>query len=35
LVAIQAGYHFTDASSDLPAREYTRSRFFGGVTFTF
>src|ERR1044072_5348002 len=35
LVAIQAGYHFTDASSDLPGREYTRSRFFGGVTFTF
>lgn len=35
LFAVQAGYHYTDVSSDLAGREYSRNRFFGGVSVTF
>lgn len=35
LIAVQAGYHYTDITSDVAAREYSRNRFSGGVSFTF
>jgi hypothetical protein len=33
--ALEAGYNFTDVGSDIPLREYTRNRFWGGVNFSF
>ena len=35
LVGVQAGYHYTDVSSDAASREYSRNRVFGGVNVTF
>lgn len=31
----QIGYHYTDVSSDVTAREYSRNRIFAGVNVTF
>lgn len=31
----ELGYDFTDVESDIPFRGYNRSRFYGGVNFTF
>jgi hypothetical protein len=33
--ALEAGYNYTDVWSDVAAREYTRNRFWGGVSVTF
>ncbi len=35
LIAVQAGYHYTDITSDVAAREYSRNRYSAGVSFTF
>jgi Putative beta-barrel porin 2 len=35
LVGVQAGYHYTDITSDLIAREYSRNRVYAGVSVTF
>jgi hypothetical protein len=35
LIAVQAGYHYTDVISDTAIREYSRNRFSGGMSFTF
>ena len=35
LIGVQAGYHYTDVSSDAASREYSRNRVFGGVNVTF
>jgi len=34
-LAVEAGYNYTDVWSDIPAREYTRNRYWGGVSVTF
>lgn len=34
-IAVEAGYDFTDVSSDVALREYTRNRYWGGVNVTF
>ena len=33
--ALEAGYNYTDVWSDIPIREYTRNRFWGGLSVTF
>jgi hypothetical protein len=33
--ALEAGYNYTDVWSDIPIREYTRNRFWGGFSVTF
>ena len=35
LIAIQAAYHYTDVTSDVAFREYSRNRISGGLSFTF
>jgi hypothetical protein len=35
LLGVQAGYHYTDVSSEVALREYSRNRVFGGVNVTF
>jgi hypothetical protein len=35
LIGVQAGYHFTDITSDLPFREYSRNRVSAGISLTF
>ena len=35
LFGIQIGYHYTDVSSDVAAREYSRNRVYGGANVTF
>jgi len=35
LLGVQAGYHYTDVSSDVAFREYSRNRVFAGVNVTF
>lgn len=35
LLGLQAGYHYTDISSDAFFREYSRNRVFAGVNLTF
>jgi hypothetical protein len=35
LIAVQASYHYTDITSDVAFREYSRNRFSGGISFTF
>ena len=35
LIGLQLGYHYTNATSDLPAREYDRNRVSGGINVTF
>jgi hypothetical protein len=35
LIGVQGGYHYTDISSDLLLREYSRNRVFAGVSLTF
>jgi opacity protein-like surface antigen len=35
LIGVQASYHYTDVTSDMAGREYSRNRFSGGVSFTF
>ena len=35
LIGVQAGYHYTDISSDAQFREYSRNRVFAGVNLTF
>lgn len=35
LIGVQAGYHYTDVSSDVVFREYSRNRVFAGVSLTF
>jgi hypothetical protein len=33
--ALEAGYNYTDVWSDIPSREYTRNRVWGGMSVTF
>jgi len=35
LFGVQAGYHYSDVSSGMASREYSRNRFFGGATIVF
>ena len=35
LIGVQAGYHYTNVSSDTAFREYSRNRVFAGVNVTF
>jgi hypothetical protein len=35
LLSVQAGYHYTDISSDVVSREYSRNRAFAGVSLSF
>ena len=35
LIGVEAGYHYTDVSSDAAFREYSRNRVFAGVSLTF
>lgn len=35
LIAVQANYHYTDVTSDVAFREYSRNRISGGFSFTF
>ena len=35
LIGIQASYHYTDVSSDVAFREYSRNRVSGGINITF
>ena len=35
LVGVQASYHYTDITSDVAGREYSRNRFSGGLTVSF
>jgi hypothetical protein len=35
LLGVQAGYHFTNVTSDAALREYSRNRFFAGLNLTF
>ena len=35
LIGVQAGYHYTDISSDTHFRDYSRNRVFAGVNLTF
>jgi len=35
LLGVQAGYHYTDISSDVVSREYSRNRVFAGVNLSF
>lgn len=35
LIGVQASYHYTDVTSDMSGRAYSRNRFSGGVSFTF
>jgi len=35
LLGVQVGYHYTDVTSDVAAREYSRNRVSGGVNVTF
>jgi hypothetical protein len=35
LFGVQAGYHYTDSSSDFQFRDYSRNRVFAGVGLTF
>lgn len=35
IVGVQASYHYTDITSDLAAREYSRNRVSGGVSLKF
>ena len=35
LFGVQAGYHYTDITSDIQFREYSRNRVFAGVSLTF
>ncbi len=35
LIGVQAGYHYTDISSDNQLREYSRNRVFAGISLTF
>jgi hypothetical protein len=35
LIGVQGGYHYSDITSDVAAREYSRNRFSAGVGFTF
>jgi hypothetical protein len=35
LLGVQAGYHYTDISSDVLSREYSRNRAFAGVSLSF
>jgi hypothetical protein len=35
LLGVQAGYHFTNVTSDASFREYSRNRFFAGLNLTF
>jgi hypothetical protein len=35
LLGVQAGYHFTNVTSDAALREYSRNRFSAGVNLTF
>jgi hypothetical protein len=35
LIAVQAGYHYTDVTSDAAFREYSRNRLSGGLSITF
>jgi hypothetical protein len=35
LIGVQGGYHYTDVSSDVLLREYSRNRVFAGVSLTF
>jgi hypothetical protein len=32
---VEAGYNFTNVTSDIPAREYTRNRYWGGLNLVF
>ena len=33
--AIDVGYGHTEITSELPGRDYSRNRYFGGMNFTF
>lgn len=35
LFGVQAGYHYTDITSDIQFREYSRNRVFAGISLTF
>ncbi len=35
LIGVQAGYHYTDVTSDGTGREYSRNRFSGGLSLKF
>jgi hypothetical protein len=35
LIGVQAGYHYTNITSDTLLREYSRNRVFAGVSLTF
>jgi hypothetical protein len=35
LIGVQVGYHYTDVTSEVAFREYSRNRISGGVSFTF
>jgi hypothetical protein len=35
LIGVQAGYHFTDITSDIQFREYSRNRVSAGISLTF
>jgi hypothetical protein len=34
-LGVEAGYNYTDLSSDQPLREYSRNRYWAGLNFTF
>jgi hypothetical protein len=34
-LGVEAGYNYTDVSSDVALREYSRNRYWGGLNFTF
>jgi hypothetical protein len=34
-LGVEAGYNYTDISSDIPFRAYTRNRYWGGLNVTF
>ncbi len=35
IIGVQAGYHYSDISSDVGAREYSRNRVYAGINVTF
>jgi Putative beta-barrel porin 2 len=34
-LGVEAGYNYTDVSSDIPLREYSRNHYWGGLNFKF